>query len=404
MLFDWFVALRYLREGKIQTVLVLGGAAVGIAVLVFLTALISGLQQSLIRQTLSSQAHIMVKPLERQARVLPGPPGAVAVDEIERVADRVRSIEQWQQVMRSIERLPGVVAATPTVAGSAFAIRGDAQKSIALRGIDGSFAQVIEILPKLRAGVLEMQGTEVVLGSVLAEDLGVWVGDKVRLATAEGRSEVFTVRGIFDLGNRDVNQRWVLVPIHAAQTLLDLAGGVTTLEVRVRDVFAAEQLARTIASYTGLSADSWMKINAQLLVALRSQSSSSYMIQVLVILAVALGIASVLGVSVIQKSREIGILKATGTSTRTVQRIFLIEGGLVGLFGAGAGGLIGAMMAIAFANLAKSPDGAPIFPVDLNPGLFVIASLVSLVTGVVAAYFPARRAARLDPAVVIRYG
>ncbi|HYQ80505.1 MAG TPA: FtsX-like permease family protein, partial [Anaeromyxobacteraceae bacterium] len=150
--------------------------------------------------------------------------------------------------------------------------------------------------------------------------------------------------------------------------------------------------------------ESWMKTNAQLLVALRSQSASSWMIQALVVVAVALGIASVLGVSVIQKSREIGILKATGTHTRTVMRVFLIEGGLVGLCGSVAGGALGAAMATFFANLARSPYGDPVFPVDLGPGLFLLAGLVATVTGVTAAWFPARRAALLDPAEVIRYG
>lgn len=405
MPFEWFVALRYLREGRLQTVLVLGGTTVGVAVLVFLTALISGLQQSLIDQTLSSQAHIMVKAPERVPRVLPAPPGTVLAAQVEKAPDRVRSIEQWQQVLDAIERQPGVVAATPTVAGPAFASRGEANKSVAVRGVErDSFDRVIDIAGKITAGEFRPAGTDVVIGSVLAEDLGVEVGDKVRLSTPEGRTEIFSVRGIFDLGNREVNQRWVLVPLRAGQNLLDLAGGATTIEVKVADVFAAERIAREIGERTGLAADSWMKINSQLLVALRSQSSSSYLIQTLVVLAVALGIASVLGVSVIQKSREIGILKATGTSTARIQRVFLIEGALVGLAGSVGGGLLGAAMAIFFANLAKGPSGEPVFPVDLSLRYFVLAGLVATATGVVAAFFPARRAALLDPAEVIRYG
>ncbi|PWB61733.1 MAG: hypothetical protein C3F16_07945, partial [Betaproteobacteria bacterium] len=142
----------------------------------------------------------------------------------------------------------------------------------------------------------------------------------------------------------------------------------------------AERLAREIERRHGLSADSWMELNQQLLVGLRSQSASSWMIQVLVVLAVALGIASVLGVSVIQKSREIGILKATGTTTRTVQRIFLLEGAIVGAAGSVLGAVIGSAMGIAFANLAKGPGGAPLFPVDLTPGLYLGASAVAIVT------------------------
>jgi lipoprotein-releasing system permease protein len=301
--------------------------------------------------------------------------------------------------------VPGVVAATPTAGGSAFASRGEATKPVALRGVDdATFGRVIEIEPKMRAGRFRLEGAEAVIGTELASDLGVGVGDKLRLTTPEGRGDVFTVTGVFDLGNKDVNQRWVLVPLRAAQTLLDLAGGVTTLELKVADVFQAERIARAIQRRHPLKVDSWMKLNEQLLVALRSQSSSSWMIQGLVVLAVALGIASVLAVSVVQKSREIGIMKATGTPTRRVLRIFLIEGAVVGAVGSILGAGVGTGMALAFAQLATSPTGEPVFPVDLTPGLYLGASLVALVTGTLAAWIPARQAARLDPAVVIRYG
>jgi len=403
MRFEWFIAIRYLREGKAQTALVLGGTTVGVAVLIFLTALISGLQRSLVAQTLSAQAHVLVKAPERVARPLPGPDRPA--DHVEKVPDRIRSIEQWQQVLAALPAIPGVVAATPTAAGAAFASRGPATKSVALRGIEPeSFARVIEILPRMRSGRFAMEGAEAIIGTTLAADLGVVVGDKVRLATPEGRGDVFTIAGIFDIGNKEVNARWVFVPLRSAQTLLDIPGGVTTIEVKVAEIFDAERVAREISRRHGLTADSWMELNQQLLVGLRSQSASSWMIQALVVLAVALGIASVLGVSVIQKSREIGILKATGTSTGMVQRIFLLEGALVGAAGSVLGAGVGSVMAIAFAGLARAPTGEPLFPVDLTPGLYLGAAAVAILTGTLAAWFPASRAARLEPAEVIRYG
>jgi lipoprotein-releasing system permease protein len=405
MSFELFLALRYLREGRSQTAFILAGATMGIAILVFVTALVDGLQRSFIRQTLSSQAHILVKVPERAPRVLASPDGAGLLAHVEKAPDRLRSIAEWQQALEAIERIPGVVAATPTVAGSAFATRGEATKAVALRGVVGeSFGEVLDLSDRITQGDYRPAGTDAVIGSVLAADLGVEVGDKVRLVAPDGRADLFTVRGVFDLGNRDVNQRWVLVSLHAAQSLLDLAGGATTIEVRVDDVFAAERIAGEIAARADVTADSWMKTNAQLLVALRSQAMSGYIIQSLVIAAVALGIASVLGVSVIQKSREIGLLKATGTSTRRILRVFLIQGGIVGLAGSVGGSLLGVLMAALFAQLARRPNGEPLFPVELRPGLFLLATSVAVVTGLVAASLPARRAASLDPAVVIRHG
>ncbi len=403
MRFEWFIAIRYLREGRAQTALVLAGTTVGVAVLIFLTALIDGLQRTLVAQTLSTQSHVLVKAPERVARPLPS--DTRTADRIEKVPDRIRSIEQWQQVLAALPAVPGVVAATPTAAGAAFASRGTATKSIALRGIDPpSFARVIDILPRMKAGRFALEGAEAIIGSGLASDLGVSVGDKIRVNTPEGRGDLFTVAGIFDIGNKEVNTRWVLVPLRSAQTMLDLPGGATTIEVKVDRIFEAERVAREIQRRWGLAADSWMELNQQLLVGLRSQSASSWMIQVLVVLAVALGIASVLGVSVIQKSREIGILRATGTSRGAVQRIFLLEGAVVGGVGSVLGAVVGSTMAVLFAGLARTTSGDPLVPVDLSPSLYLGATAVAVVTGTLAAWFPASRAARLEPAEVIRYG
>lgn len=405
MPFELFVALRFLREGRAQTALILGGTTVGVAVILFLSALISGLQATLVDLTLASQAHVVLKRPEREVRSPPPPGGEAVVARVEKAPERERSIEQWPAVLAQVRAMPGVVAATPTAAGSAFAARGEQSRSVALRGLDpASFGAVIKLDGKLVAGRFRVEGTEAVIGTVLAHDLGVEVGDKLRLTTAQGRGDVFTVSGIFDVGNRDVNQRWVLVPLRQAQTLLDLAGGVTTIEVKVAEPFGAEALAQGLGAATGLAADSWMKLNQTLLAGLQAQSSSSAMIQVFVVIAVALGIASVLGVSVIQKRGEIGILKATGASTGTVKRIFLIQGAIVGVVGSLLGGLIGAALGSFFAHAVKNPYGDSLFPVALTPGLWLGASAVALVTGLASAWYPARHAARLDPATVIRHG
>jgi lipoprotein-releasing system permease protein len=147
-----------------------------------------------------------------------------------------------------------------------------------------------------------------------------------------------------------------------------------------------------------------MRTNAQLLVALRSQSSSSQMIQFFVILAVAMGIASVLVVSVVQKGKEIGILRAMGTSRATVLRVFLIQGALVGLLGSVFGTAIGAGLGALFAGLARNADGSPTFPIAVSLALVLRSTGIAAFTGVLAAALPARSAARLDPAVAIRNG
>ena len=383
MPFEVLVALRFLKEGHTQTHLILSGIGVGVGVIVFLSALIGGLQDSLIERTLGTQAHVVVRAPEDVVRPLSKPSRERAVaSRLEQPAQRLRSIVGWPQTLDLLRGLPHVRAASPTVAGAAFALRGLANRSVALRGIEpSSFRRIIDMGPRMTAGEFRVDGTNAVLGIELAADLGVSVGDKLRVETPVGRSDVFLVAGIFDVGNKDLNERWVYVSLRAAQTLLDLPGGVSTIELKVDEIFAAEDVAEEIAARTGLEADSWMKLNRQLLAGLRSQSASSWMIQFFVVVAVALGIASVLVVSVVQKSREIGILKAMGTRTNQIVRIFLVQGAVLGLTGSLVGIAIGAALSLFFASLARNNDGSATFPVNLSAGLFLGATAVAALTG-----------------------
>ena len=406
MPFELLVALRFLREGRIQTLLILSGIGVGVGVIVFLSALISGLQTSLVERTLGTQAHVVVRAPEDVVRpvTLPSAERAVAA-RFEQPAQRLRSIVAWPQTLELLRTLPGVRAAAPTAEGPAVALRGLANRSIALRGVEpSSFRRIIDMAPRMTEGEFRVDAAHAVLGVELAAELGLKRGDKLRIQAPAGRNEVFVVAGLFDVGNKDLNERWVFVSLRSAQTLLDLSGGISSIELKVDEIFSADRVAAAVASRTGLEAESWMERNRQLLVGLRSQSASSWMIQLFVVIAVALGIASVLVVSVVQKSREIGILKAMGTRTAQVVRVFLVQGAVLGLAGSAVGVLLGSGLALFFAALATNPDGSPTFPVALTPSLFLGAAAVATVTGLVAAVAPAERAASLDPADVIRHG
>jgi lipoprotein-releasing system permease protein len=219
--------------------------------------------------------------------------------------------------MQAVAAIPEVTAASPTIIGSGFAARADATLPIFIRGVDPErFQAVIDLRPRMIEGKLDIAGDSVAIGATLADDLGVHVGDKLRVTSSEQRSDVVTVSGIFALGNAAVDKTWLLTSLRHAQALFALPGGATTIELKVLDVFDAQRVATLIHEGTGLDADSWMKLNAELLSGLSAQSSSKSMIQFFVVLAVALGIASVLIVSVVQKSREIGILRAVGTQPR----------------------------------------------------------------------------------------
>jgi lipoprotein-releasing system permease protein len=399
--FEWLVALRYLREGRMQTALILSGVVGGVAVIVFLTHLITQLQASIIERTLGSQAHIVIRPTEEVAlRSLPADSTSAIVQPR---AQRLRSVDQWEAVAGLAAATPGVVAVSPVVSGAGFALRGTANKAIALNGVDPErYRRVVRIDDHLVAGRFELSGSDAVIGVELAKDLGVSLGDRIRLLTAEGRDDLVTIVGLFDIGNRDLNRRWVFVSIRLAQSLLDLAGGVSNVDLAVDDIFGADAVADRLAAQTGLQVDSWMKTNAQLLAALRNQSVSNGLIRGFVVAIVAVGIASVLVVSVVQKQREIGILRAMGASPGKIMAVFLLQGGLYGLVGSALGVGLAAGLLHFFASVFRNADGSPLFVAQMDPAIALSACAIAIVVGLAAAALPARRAARMDPVQAIR--
>jgi lipoprotein-releasing system permease protein len=401
MPFEWIAAVRFLREGRMQSLLIIVGVGVGVAVIVFMSALLSGLQANLIKRTLSSQAHITLLPPEEIAR--PQQATDTTALRLQKQAQRLRAIDQWQTLRDRLETWPEIAAVSPVASGPAFAVRGEANKAITVVGIEPErYNRVISLAERLTAGQLRVGAGEAVIGIELAKDLGAEVGDKLRLSAADGRSDTLTITGLFDLGNKGVNARNVYVGLRTAQSLLDLVGGVSSIDLALHDLDQAEKLARRIAGETGLTADSWIKTNAQFVTALTSQRVSSNVIRFFIALSVAFGIASVLVVSVIQRGKEIGILRAMGATQAQMRRIFLLQGGIVGFFGSLLGSALAWSFLMLWQLLARNPDGTPMFVIGVEPGLVALAAGGASLVGILSALLPARRAAQLDPVVAIR--
>ena len=409
--FEWIVAIRFLREGRLQTLFIVAGVALGVAVIVFMSALMTGLQLNFIRRVLSAQGHIQLLPPKDVTRPLRrgshARPGEVEAALVQVPLQRLKSIDQWQAVARQIRAMPEVLAVSPLAGGSALVVRGVASRAVTVAGVDPAlYFRIVALPDKIVQGRADLAGSDILVGTELATDLGVGVGDKLRLSTVSsataGADITLTVTGIFDLGNKAANQRSTFVALRTAQSLLALPGGVTSLDVTVRDVYAAEAVAQRITAATGVEADSWIVTNAELFTAIAAQNLSNSAIRFFVGLSVAFGIASVLAVVVVQKSREIGILRAMGISQGQVMRVFLLQGGLLALAGSVVGSALGAGLLVLWQGSARSADGTPLFALVLEPSLFIQAMALATLTGLAAALAPARRAARLDPVVAIR--
>ena len=396
---EWKIAVSFLREGRAQSLMITVGVAVGVAVIVFITALIQGLQANIIERTLGTQAHIRLLSPDEVNQVVSPPAGTVQLLQEDKRAQRLRSINNWQQITETLDQLPVLTAVSPVVSGPAFVQRGDAIESVALVGMNlERYQQIIPLKEYLISGQLRVGADDVLIGSQLAKDLGVQVGSKLRLDTGQQNSAVVNIAGIFELGVRDLDARYVYLDLKQAQSLLSLPGGITVIDLTIDDIFQADQVAAQVARLTSLKTESWIETNTQLMNAITAQSLSTNMIIVFVAISVAFGIASVMSVSVVQRTREIGILRATGATQSQILRVFLFQGAIFGLLGSVLGSVVSYGLVWVFNNF-----GPGLFYIPISIELVLLALLLATLTGVLAAAVPSRRAAALDPVGAIRH-
>jgi len=401
--FESRIALRFLREGRQQTLLIIVGVAAGVAVYAYISALVSGLQANTLTKTLGAQPHITVRaPDDVVIPAAPTVPGQTPMTQTQARARDLRSLANWQALMAVLEEDPAVAAVSPQVSGSALALRGQGSQAVSLTGIDlDRYDRVVGIRAKVVAGQARLEPGEAIVGRELAQDLGLQVGDRLTLQTATA-SDAVRITALVDLGLRDVNRRTVLVTLRGAQSLLALPGGVSGLDLSLHDPWQAQTLARAMRHRYPYLIEGWQDANSQLVSALHAQSISTLLIRVVVLAVVVLGIASVLVVSVVQKRREIGILRAMGATRGQVLWVFLLQGALVGALGSAVGLVLAVGMIRAFMYFVRGLDGLPLFAIDLPWLLALQVAGIATACGVLAAVMPARRAAALDPAQAIR--
>ena len=401
--FEWITAVRFLREGRLQTLFIIGGIAIGVGVIVFMSAMLAGLEANFIKRVLTSQPQIQLLAPDQIARPLRHGAGEFEDATVQRPSQRVISIDQWPKIRAQMLAMPEVTAVSPTMSGSALAVRGDASRAITLSGVEpDSYFKIVKIPDYVVAGEPRLTSEDIVIGIELAKNLGATVGDKLNIQAASGSNRVLTISGLVDLGNKGVNQRTTFVALRTAQSLLGMIGGVTTIDMTVQNINAAEDIAQRIQAANAVEADSWIKTNAQFFTAVQAQETSNTLIRTFVALSVAFGIAAVLIVSVIQRSKDIGILRAMGTSRGQILRVFLLQGGLLGFVGSLFGAAMGAFALVYWHSVARQADGSELFPLILERRLFVLTALLATLTGLLAATAPAVRAAKLDPVVAIR--
>jgi lipoprotein-releasing system permease protein len=325
---------------------------------------------------------------------------------VQETVQRRGSFDDVEKLTRQLAQFAGVTAVVPAIRGQAFLVHGVKRLGVSVSGADPAKQERINALQDdmIAGRWLSLGSDEIVVGFRLADEAGVRLGDRVRLISSEGVDGVFTVAGIFDTGQNAADLGSVFTTLRSAQRLFRLQGAVSSVLLKLADPFAANRVADAVTGSLRHKSESWMREQAQFVNGLRAQSSSSAMISVFALLASAFSIAAVLIVSVIQKSKEIGILKSMGARDRQIMLIFGLEGLGIAMVGAAAGcgaGYLFLRMLAGVRQVARFGRTDQLFPVSFDPAIFLGAAAAAVAATMFAAVLPARRAARMDPVEII---
>ncbi len=403
MPFEFRVALRYIRSGRLQTLLIFSGVAVGIVVFTFMAALINGLAVSLTNDVIGNIAHVRLQPATRLPRQLGERTGLGTLLAIQRGNEPRSKIDGWRAVVQMAEAMPGVVSVAASVAGSGFIQRGEKILPVQVTGSEaGKESAMIDLAAGLVRGSTTLAPGEVLVGVKLAEQLGVTTGQRLRVRSDRGRERALLIRGVFDVRNGTANERLAFTDLATAQSLFEVVGAVSRIELKITDIFGAPALAERLAALTGLEGVDWIAENGRLQDALRAQKSTGDLVKFFAVLLIIIAVASQLLLSAIRRKGEIGIMRSMGVSRASVTWIFVLQGFLIGLLGS----LLGAALGYGFANflavVTLRPDGSRGLPVDPALGEYWLAVSIATVASTVAALLPARVASGVDPLEVIQ--
>ena len=407
--FEVKLAVRHLLSGGGQTLLTVGAVAAGVIVIIFLTALIFGLQARLTRTLTESIPHVTVTVREPEPvplSALEDLNSPLSSSRIEKQAPQLKLIDDWQHAVDVIETVPNVRMALPAVQGQGFASRGGNPFGVSITGADP--AQQDEVTPvtqDLIAGkYVGLASDQVVIDYELATDLSVSVGDRVRMTSSAGNTESLMVAGVYSRGQ---GRGGAYVTLRTGQSLFGLGNSVNVILVKVYELFGADQVADRIQSLVPYEAKSWSRQFGMFVSSLTAQAASAYLISAFSLVASSFAIASVLIVSVLRKSKQIGILKSIGATRSQILRVFTLEGFLIAIAGGVSGAVLGILL-VYLVSLPRQPTARPghvpdqMFPVEFLPVYIIGAVASAIVATVIASWFPARRAAKMNPVDVMR--
>jgi lipoprotein-releasing system permease protein len=417
MRYEWFIGLRYLKaKGKqtfisIITVISIAGVTVGVMALIVVLSVMSGFETTLKEKILGTQAHLVLLKASQEG------------------------MDDYEEVAKKVEQVKGVVSAAPFIFNQVMLSSESNVSGVVLKGIDPDrVGKVTELAHNVKAGRLQdlRTGQEgdlpgILLGVELAKHLSVSINDTLQVISPLGtitpmgmlpKMKRFRVKGIFQSGMYEYDNTLAYVSLESAQRFFSMGPRVTGIEIKTDDIYHVKGIGKEVRQEMGFPfwTKDWMEMNKNLFAALRLEKIAMFIILVLIVLVAAFNIISTLIMVVMEKNKDIAILKSMGVPSKGVLKIFIIEGLVIGFVGTILGTILGLGAAFnlekitgfvenlfGFKILASDVYYIDKLPSQVNPldvGLIVItAILISLL----ATLYPSWRASKLDPAEALRY-
>jgi len=408
MPYELDIGLRYLKARRKQTFISLitwisiAGVTVGVMALIIVLAVMAGFEEDLRNKILGTNSHIVI--LE------PGSPG----------------MAQYQGAIDKVEKVDHVISATPFIYSQAMLTSTGSVSGVVIRGIDPlREARVTNLAENLKEGSLtDLEknngvGGGVIIGQELARNLGISLGEEITIISPLGkmtpigmvpRMKKFWVAGIFDSGMYEYDTGLAFISLKNAQNFFNMGDRVTGIEVKVDDIYKADKIANNIQKLLGVPywVRDWMEMNKNLFSALKLEKVVMFVILTLIVLVAAFNIISTLIMVVMEKGKDIAILKSMGATNKSIMKIFMLEGIIIGVAGTIIGVIGGYLVChlletYHFIKLPSDVYYLDTLPVKIEGGDFLVVALAAITISFLATLYPSWNAARLNPVEAIRY-
>jgi lipoprotein-releasing system permease protein len=401
------IAAKHLGKRKRQTAVAIAGVSIGVGFFLAVSALMIGSQNDFIKRLINSAPHIIISdeirspPPQAAVRALPG---TIVQIHGYKTRNEVRGLKDWQEIARAAEATPGAIVA-PSLSGAVALRVGGREEALGIIGVDPAVEEKIaDVQQNMSAGSLHnLETTEggLIITEDLAQNLGIRMGDTVG-ATSTAGTRSLKIVGLFARGRGQFgNNGYVL--LREAQSLTGQPFIINRIGVSIPDPYQAQVVAGNLESRFGYKAQSWQERSADFMTLMLTRNVIMYSVVSAMLLVASFGIYTAVSTSVVDKRRDIAILRSIGFSQSDLQRIFVAEGLMLAVIGVVVGYAIGTLLmhvlgSIEFPILGRVEH----LPLDRSPRQFAIAGLASTTAAAIAAWLPARKAARVDPVDILR--